>query len=119
MMRPIMNDVRSPQCSISPRRLLTLQALLACQLAVAAHAETLDLETATIPQLEAAMAKGKLTSAKLTELYLKRIDAYDKKGPAINAVITLNPHAMEIAAALDKERKTKGARSPIHGIPVV
>ena len=114
-----MKNVRLHRQSKSIRHLLMLSSLVACQLAVTAHAETLDLETATIPQLEAAMTKGKLTSAKLTELYLKRIDAYDKKGPAINAVITLNPHAMEIAKALDKERKAKGPRSPIHGIPVV
>jgi len=114
-----MKNVRLLRHPSSIRHFLMISSLMACQLSLTARAETLDLEHATIPQLEAAMTKGKLTSAKLTELYLKRIDAYDKKGPAINAVITLNPHALEIAKALDKERKTKGPRSPIHGIPIV
>src|SRR3954469_8305835 len=81
-----------------------------------AYATSLDLETATIAQLEEAMTKGELTSEHLTELYLKRIDAYDKKGPVINTVITLNPQALAIAKALDIERKAQGPRSPIHGI---
>jgi amidase len=84
-----------------------------------AHATPLDLETATIVQLEAAMTSAELSSEHLTELYLKRIEAYDKNGPAINTVITLNPKALEIARALDGERKEKGPRSPIHGIPIV
>ncbi len=52
-------------------------------------------------------------------MYPKRIEAYDKPGPGINAVITLNPKALEQARALDKERKTKGPRSPIHGVPIL
>jgi amidase len=83
------------------------------------RAARLNLETATIADLEAAMDKGELSAERLTELYLARIDAYDKKGPAINAVITLNPKALEQARALDAERKAKGPRSPIHGIPIV
>lgn len=82
-------------------------------------AATLDLTTATIEQLDKAMASGKLTSEQLTQAYLKRIDAFDKKGPAINAVITLNTKALEVAKALDKERKAGKVRGPLHGIPVV
>jgi hypothetical protein len=52
-------------------------------------------------------------------MYLKRIEAYDKTGPRINSVITLNPKALEQARALDKERKAKGPRSQLHGIPVM
>jgi len=97
-----------------------LPALLACLcLAPAAHATTVDLTDATIADLDAAFAKGTLTSEQLTKMYLKRIEAYDKKGPGINAVITLNPKAVEQAKALDKERKAKGPRSPIHGVPVL
>ena len=88
-------------------------------LAVAPRAVALDLANATISELEDAMNKGSLTSEKLTETYLARIAAYDKQGPAINAVIVLNPKALETAKALDAERKAKGPRSPIHGIPVV
>ena len=97
-----------------------LPALLASLcLAPAAHATTVDLTDATIADLDAAFAKGTLTSEQLTRMYLKRIEAYDKKGPGINAVITLNPKAVEQAKALDKERKAKGPRSPIHGVPVL
>lgn len=50
---------------------------------------------------------------------LARIEAYDNQGPKLNAVITLNPKALETARALDAERKSKGPRSPLHGIPVL
>eukprot|EP01035_Chromulina_nebulosa_P002110 gene2110-biopygen1814 len=65
------------------------------------------------------MAAGTLTSEKLVTLYLARIEAYDAKGPALNSVITLNKRALEEARALDKERKEKGPRSPLHGIVVL
>lgn len=87
--------------------------------APAARAASFDLATATIADIQAAIDKGALTSEKLVQLYLARIDAYDKKGPRINAVITLNPKALEEARALDTERKARGRRSPLHGIPVV
>lgn len=78
-----------------------------------------DLSTATIADLQAAMDSGSLTSEKLVGMYLARIEAYDKKGPALNTVITLNAQALETARALDRERKEKGPRSPLHGIPVM
>src|SRR5436853_558710 len=78
---------------------------LAAIAAERAHANTVDLTRATIAELDAAMASGKVTSEQLVKMYLKRIEAYDKAGPAINAVITLNPKALETAKALDKERK--------------
>lgn len=65
------------------------------------------------------MDAGALTSEKLVGLYLARINAYDKTGPKINAVITLNPNALATARALDVERKEKGPRSPLHGVPLV
>lgn len=83
------------------------------------HAGELNLETATISELEAAMNQGSLTSEKLVGLYMKRIEAYDKKGPNINSVILMNPHAIAEAKSLDRERKAKGPRSPLHGIPIV
>ncbi len=79
----------------------------------------LDLSTASIAELQAAMASGTLSSEKLVKLYLARIEAYDAKGPALNSVITLNKRALEEAKALDKERKDKGPRSPLHGIVVL
>ena len=87
--------------------------------AVSASAATLNLQTATIADLDAAMASGKVTSEQIVAAYLKRIDAYDKKGPAINAVITLNPKALEQAKALDAERKAGKVRGPLHGVPIV
>src|SRR5688572_15791460 len=78
-----------------------------------------NLQTATIEDINRAFDAGALTSEKLVQLYLNRIAAYDKKGPNINAIITLQPKALEIARALDKERKEKGPRSKLHGIPVV
>ena len=77
------------------------------------------LPEASIAELQAAMAAGKLTSKALTERYLARIKALDKAGPKLNAVIEVNPDALKIAAALDRERKEKGARGPLHGIPIL
>lgn len=85
----------------------------------AAQAATFDLSTATIADIQAAMDSGALTAEKLVQLYLARIDAYDKKGPKLNSVITLNKNALDEARALDAERKTKGPRSPLHGIVVL
>ena len=78
-----------------------------------------DLANATIADLQSAMKSGSLTSEKLTEIYLARIAAYDKQGPTINSVITLNPKALETAKALDAERKAGKIRGPLHGIPIV
>lgn len=101
-------------------RLLARGALLVfAAIASPASAETFDLQSATLADINRAFDAGALTSEKLTQLYLNRIAAYDKTGPNINAIITLNPHALEIARALDAERKAKGPRSPLHGVPVV
>ncbi|HUQ88307.1 MAG TPA: amidase family protein [Vicinamibacterales bacterium] len=80
---------------------------------------TIDLDAATIADVNAAFAKGTLTSERLTQMFLARIDAYDRKGPALRAVLTINPKALEVARAMDAERRTKGPRSPLHGIPIV
>ncbi|HEY9012546.1 MAG TPA: amidase family protein [Devosia sp.] len=82
-------------------------------------AKTFDLATATIADINDAFDAGALTSEKLLQLYLARIEAYDKQGPKVNCVITLNPNALAEARALDAERKAKGPRSPLHGIPIV
>jgi amidase len=83
------------------------------------RAAELNLATATIADLNAAFSDGSLTSEKLTATYLARIDAYDKKGPTLNTVITLNPKALDQAKALDAERKAGKIRGPLHGIPIV
>ncbi len=95
-------------------------ALIVALLGVTPAAQkTIDLDVATIADINAALAKGTLTSERLTQMFLSRIDAFDRKGPALRAVITVNPKALETARALDVERKTKGARGPLHGIPIV
>jgi amidase len=99
--------------------LIALTAVASAAFASPAIAATFDLETATIADINAAIDAGALTSEKLVELYLARIEAYDKRGPKINSVITLIPGALAEARALDAERRTKGRRSPLHGIPVV
>jgi Asp-tRNA(Asn)/Glu-tRNA(Gln) amidotransferase A subunit family amidase len=96
-----------------------LVAALSLLLAVAANGASFDLSTATIADINAAMDANALSSEKLVRLYLNRIDAYDRQGPKINAVITLNKDAMAEARALDAERKAKGRRSALHGIPIV
>jgi amidase len=78
-----------------------------------------DLEEATVGDLQNRMTAGSLTAHALTQAYLDRIAAIDKRGPALNAVIEVNPDALAIAAALDAERKAKGPRGPLHGIPVL
>ena len=70
-------------------------------------------------ELQHALTSGKVTSKNLTAQYLARIRSIDRAGPRINAVIELNPDALAIAAALDRERKLNGARGPLHGIPVL
>src|SRR6185503_1911029 len=73
----------------------------------------------TISELQQGMAKGEYTAKSLVKAYLERIAGLDKKGPTVNAVIELNPDANAIAEALDRERKAKGARGPLHGIPIL
>lgn len=86
---------------------------------VRAQAGSIDFDGATIADLNAAFKAGTLTSEQLVQACIARIEAYDDHGPKINAVITLNPKALETARALDAERKSRGPRSPLHGIPVV
>ncbi|MDX6305368.1 MAG: amidase [Blastocatellia bacterium] len=78
-----------------------------------------ELDEATIADLQSGMTAGKYTAHSLARKYLDRIDSVDKHGPAINSVIELNPDALSIANDLDKERKAKGPRGPLHGIPVL
>ncbi|MYB06984.1 MAG: glutamyl-tRNA amidotransferase [Gemmatimonadetes bacterium] len=82
-------------------------------------AQPLQLSGATIADLNAAMDEGVLTSERLVELYLARIAAYDDEGPRLNALLTVNRRALETARQLDRERRERGPRSPLHGIPVI
>jgi amidase len=78
-----------------------------------------ELDEMTIPQLQEGMKSGKYTSRQLVEKYLARIEELDRKGPALHAVLETNPEALAIADALDAERKAKGPRGPLHGIPIL
>ena len=73
---------------------------------------------ATVAQLEAEMASGKLTSEALTREYIARIQAMDQSGPGVNSVIELNPDALDMARNADKLRKKGIVLGPLHGIPV-
>lgn len=105
-------------CLDAPWRQVSLLAIFCLASAVTLAAEV-ELTAATIEEVNTAIDAGELNSVELVELFLDRIDAYDKQGPAINAVLTLNPEALEQARALDEERARSGRRSPLHGIPVL
>ncbi len=74
---------------------------------------------ATIADIHAAMLDGRLTARQLVELYLERIEAYDKRGPAINAIVLINPNALARAEELDRQLAESGMVGPLHGIPVI
>jgi amidase len=78
-----------------------------------------ELNELSVAQLQEAMTAGRYTSRRLVELYLGRIAQIDAAGPQLRAVIEVNPDALSIADALDAERKQKGPRGPLHGIPVL
>jgi amidase len=78
-----------------------------------------ELNEVSLADLQDGMKSGKYTSRSIAEKYLSRIDAIDKKGSAINAIIELNPDALAIADAMDKERKSGKVRGPLHGIPIL
>src|SRR2546425_2502748 len=78
-----------------------------------------ELDELTIADLQSGMASGKHSAHSLARKYLDRIDDIDKHGPAINSLIELNPDALSIASELDKERKAKRPRGPLHGIPIL
>ena len=78
-----------------------------------------ELDEITIDGVQAAFQSGQHSSRSLTEKYLARIQEIDKAGPMLNSVIEINPDAPQIAEALDRERNAKGARGPLHGIPIL
>jgi len=87
-------------------------------MATSARSTPSDLHEATIVELRAAMDAGRLTSAELTRHFLQRIETYDRGGPHLNAVLEVNPEALEIAE-VDRERASTGPRGSLHGIPVL
>lgn len=77
------------------------------------------LEEATITELQDAMVSGRASSRQLVELYLQRIEEMDRTGPALHSIAEVNPDALRIADELDAERRERGPRGPLHGVPVV
>jgi amidase len=74
---------------------------------------------ASVAELQAAMAEGRLTARQIAEAYLARIEALDRQGPELRAMLDLNPDALAIADSLDAERRAGRVRGPLHGVPVV
>ena len=96
----------------------TVAALATPEIAMSAKAPIADPEL-TLADIASAFADGRLTSRRLTQIYLDRIDALDRRGPALGAVLEINPRALDIAAELDRERRTRGPRGPLHGVPIL
>ena len=82
-------------------------------------AQSFEVAESSIADEQRAMAEGRVTSRALVQAYLNRIEAFDRRGIRLNALISLNPNALRDAEALDRERVTKGPRGPLHGIPVI
>jgi amidase len=83
------------------------------------NSHSFDVQEKTITELQAALQAGRLTSHQLTEIYIQRIDNVNQRGPAIKAILEINPDALKIAAQLDQECHTQGPRSILHGIPIL
>ena len=78
-----------------------------------------DVVEASIAEIHDAMQEGRLTARQLVEAYLARIEAYDKRGPALNAIVEVNPRALERADELDAAFAESGFVGPLHGIPMM
>ncbi|PYR55123.1 MAG: glutamyl-tRNA amidotransferase, partial [Acidobacteria bacterium] len=114
-----MMATRHGPAKAGPYLLLVVFALATPPAPIAQAPRDFDVLEKTIPDLQAAMAAGTVTSKQLVAAYLARIKAYDHDGPGLRAMIAVNPRALDAADALDKERAARGPRGPLHGIPVV
>jgi amidase len=79
----------------------------------------LSVEEATIADVQRLMGSGRLTARQLVQMYLDRIDALDQQGPTLRSILEIHANALMIAEALDDERRTKGPRGPLHGVPIL
>ena len=94
--------------------------LFLCLVLIArAHSQGFEVAESSIAAEQKAMTEGRITSKELVQAYLNRIEAFDRRGPRLNALILLNPGAISEAEALDRERAARGPRGPLHGIPVI
>jgi amidase len=98
---------------------LALLLVASAEVSLGQAPASFPLDELTVAQLQDAMATGKYTARRLVELYTERVNAIDRNGPALRAVIELNPDALSIADTLDAERKSGHVRGPLHGIPVL
>jgi Asp-tRNA(Asn)/Glu-tRNA(Gln) amidotransferase A subunit family amidase len=80
---------------------------------------TVDVTELTVPEVHRRYEAGELTCRDLVERYIDRIEAYDRDGPELNSIVTINPHATDRAAELDEAFADAGLTGPLHGIPVV
>ena len=101
------------------RRILVTALLLSPLAALAEPDDTFPFREATVAQLQAQMAAGRLTSEQLTRAYIDRIHALDSSGPGVNAVMELNPDALTLARKADEMRRHGVVLGPLHGIPVL
>jgi len=97
----------------------TTAMALAGRASAGSEAATVNIDEATLADIGAAFAEGRLTSRALTKAYLDRIEATNRRGPRLSAVLETNPRALEIAASLDAERRSRGPRGPLHGVPIL
>ena len=109
----------TPYIHLPLKSLLWGAIIFLASASIASHASEFKLMEATISDINAAFKDGSLTSERLVKMYLDRIEAYDKKGPEIRAMISINPNAIKDAKVLDKERSKTGPRSVLHGIPII
>jgi amidase len=129
-MRSMTDETRDAPWALNRRDLLKLSVLASAGATMAALGRTGtaevraadapgDLNEKTIVELQGMMDRGDLTAVSLLQFYLRRIQQLDQAGPHVNSVIEVNPDAMDIARALDRERRTQGPRGPLHGIPIL
>jgi amidase len=128
---PPTNTEENRKLELSRRRFLGSAAVVGIASLLpmrAAHSEKTDgstdvtpfeLDEVSVRELQEGMNSGRFTAHSITQKYLDRIAAIDKSGPRVNSVIEINPDALSIADSLDDERKSKGIRGPLHGIPVL
>ncbi len=91
----------------------------AAEVTAAGVVPAFELDEISISDLQDGMKSGKYSARSIAEKYLARIEALDKQGPAINSVIEINPDALALADAMDKERVAGNVRGPLHGIPIL
>ena len=98
---------------------ITFGLMIGCGAPPDAARSGYDVAEKSVSELGAAMADGTVTAVQLVAAYLDRIEAFDRRGPELNAMIAINPRAAEVAAERDAERAAGNVRGPLHGIPVV